>query len=257
MPSNPYLGVLAGSTSLAWQRCDAILQGFVISGSLPSVQPSNPTGTNFAKYLDLGNGLILFKFNFIFDANSVFGTGEHIWAVRLPIPANRASGGADLTDGTVLAWQGSSANPQLTMALRPSLMDPMLGGGSQGMEDYYIQFFVPYLLSMGTGTITSGNTSVTITHALGSTPNAQDISVVPTNTTTTAPGLIYVDTIGSTSFKVNSRTNPGASGLGFSWKARMEPNGTTLLDVLANHTRPWLWASGHQLSGTIMYEGQL
>jgi hypothetical protein len=31
----------------------------------------------------------------------------------------------------------------------------------------------------------------------------------------------------------------------------MEPNGTTTLDVLANHTRPWVWASGHEFSGSI------
>jgi hypothetical protein len=155
VPSNPYLGVLAGTRVLDWVPCDTELRGFVVSGSAPSTQPSNPTGTNFAKYLDLGNGLILFKFHFIFDANTVFGTGEHIWAVRLPVPANRASGGADLTDGTALAWQGTAANPQLCMSLRPSLMDPMLHGGSQGMEDYYIQFFLPHMLAMGTGSISS------------------------------------------------------------------------------------------------------
>lgn len=257
MPSNPYLGVLAGSTPLVWQPCAAELRGFVITGSAPSVQPSNPSGTNLARYLDLGNGLILFKFNFVFDANSVFGTGEHIWAVRLPVPANRASGGADLTDGTVLAWQGSAANPQLTMALRPSLMDPMLYGGNQGMEDYYIQFFCPNLMGMGTGSIANNQTSATVTHNVGSTPSAFDINVVPTATTGTNPGIIFVNNIGATTFQVNVKTSSSSNSLQFSWKIRMEPNGTTTLDVLANHTRPWLWASGHQLSGTILYEGQL
>lgn len=252
-----FTGMPDGYKPLGWRPCDAILQGFVISGSAPTVQPANPTGTNGAKFLDLGNGLILFKFWFIFDANTVFGTGEHIWAVRLPIPANRASGGADLTDGTCLAWQGAAANPQLTMALRPSLMDPMLYGGNQGMEDYFIQFFCPYLLSMGTGSIASASTSTTVTHNLGSTPSAFDIQIMPTATTTTNPGVIYINNIGPTTFQVNTKTAPGAGGLSFAWKARMEPNGTTLLDVLANHTRPWLWAAGHQLTGTIVYEGQL
>lgn len=73
----------------------------------------------------------------------------------------------------------------------------------------------------GTGTIASGSTSVTVTHGLGKTPVAADISVTPTANTTTDPGNLWVDTISSTQFNVNCRTNPGVSGMAFSWQARV------------------------------------
>jgi hypothetical protein len=71
----------------------------------------------------------------------------------------------------------------------------------------------------GSGTITSGNTAVTITHGLAVTPAARNISITPTATTTTDPGNLWVDTITSTQFNVNCRTNPGASGMAFDWQA--------------------------------------
>lgn len=73
-------------------------------------------------------------------------------------------------------------------------------------------------LGSGTATITSGNTTVTVTHGAGVTPNAQDIVVCPTNSPTNDPGHWWVDTIGSSTFKINVRTNPGASGASFAWR---------------------------------------
>jgi hypothetical protein len=194
VPSNPYLGVLAGTRVLDWVPCDTELRGFVVSGSAPSTQPSNPTGTNFAKYLDLGNGLILFKFHFVFDANSVFGTGEHIWAVRLPVPANRASGGADLTDGTALAWQGSAANPQLCDGVA-AVVDGPDAVRRQSRDGGLLH---PVLLPAPDGDGHRLDQPTTrparpITHNVGSTPSAFDINVVPTATTGTNPGIIYVN----------------------------------------------------------------
>ena len=72
----------------------------------------------------------------------------------------------------------------------------------------------------GTGTITSGNTSVTVSHGLDFTPVAADIQVTMTNNPTADPGNVYVDTITSTQFNINVRTDPSTSGAIFSWAAR-------------------------------------
>ncbi len=71
----------------------------------------------------------------------------------------------------------------------------------------------------GTGSIASGSTAATITHGLSVTPAAANISVTFTENPSTDPGNIWVDTITSTQFNVNCRTNPGASNLDFSWQA--------------------------------------
>lgn len=74
------------------------------------------------------------------------------------------------------------------------------------------------LINFGSATITSGNTSIAVTHGLDFTPNAQDIILTPTNSPTTDPGNVWISTITSTQFTINCRTNPGATGAIFSWK---------------------------------------
>ena len=73
----------------------------------------------------------------------------------------------------------------------------------------------------GTGTIADSTTVATITHGLSRTPAAKDIWVTFTENPSTDPGNIWIDTITSTQFNVNCRTNPGASHLDFSWGARV------------------------------------
>lgn len=70
----------------------------------------------------------------------------------------------------------------------------------------------------GSSTITSGNTSVTVTHGAGYTPSANDIVVTPTNNPTNDPGWFWIDTIGVTTFALNVRSDPGVSGAIFSWR---------------------------------------
>lgn len=73
----------------------------------------------------------------------------------------------------------------------------------------------------GTGAILSGTTSIAITHAMGGTPAAKDITITPTNNPTNDPGHIYVDTIGATTFTVRCRADPGAATMTFGWKASL------------------------------------
>ena len=74
----------------------------------------------------------------------------------------------------------------------------------------------------GAGTIANGATSAVITHGLGFTPTAQEIAVTLAENPTNDVGLIYVDTITATQFTVRVRSDPGASGADFGWRANVK-----------------------------------
>jgi hypothetical protein len=69
----------------------------------------------------------------------------------------------------------------------------------------------------GTGTINSGATTATVTHGLDITPSAANIRVTFTENPTNDPGNWWASSIGSSTFVVNVRADPGASNLDFSW----------------------------------------
>lgn len=71
----------------------------------------------------------------------------------------------------------------------------------------------------GTATITSGNTSVTITHGLSVTPTLDDISVIFGEQGTSDYGRFWISSITSTQFTINVSADPGASNLDLAWKA--------------------------------------
>lgn len=70
----------------------------------------------------------------------------------------------------------------------------------------------------GTATITSGNTSISVTHGAAYTPQAYDIVVTPTNNPTNDPGNFWISSVGATTFTINVRADPGTSGATFSWR---------------------------------------
>jgi len=70
----------------------------------------------------------------------------------------------------------------------------------------------------GTGSIANGTTSATVTHGAGFTPTLQQIMIALGENPTNDPGIIWVDTIGATTFRVNCRNDPGASNLDFGWR---------------------------------------
>lgn len=75
----------------------------------------------------------------------------------------------------------------------------------------------------GSATINNGSTSVVVSHACSYTPNARDISVIPTELSTNDPGQFYITNITSTQFTINCRNDPGASNLDISWSVRRTP----------------------------------
>lgn len=79
-------------------------------------------------------------------------------------------------------------------------------------EDYVTE-------NSGNGTITSGSTSVVITHGLSRTPALQDVIITGGENPTNDVGTIWVSTLTSTQFTVNCEADPGASNFDFGWKA--------------------------------------
>jgi hypothetical protein len=73
----------------------------------------------------------------------------------------------------------------------------------------------------GDVTILSGSTSVVVTHGLGRTPQKSELAFTPGENPTTDPANMWIDTITSTQFTINCRTNPGASNLDVSWQANL------------------------------------
>lgn len=78
----------------------------------------------------------------------------------------------------------------------------------------------------GTATITSGGTSIAVTHGIDAynkaSPALGDINIVAGENPTNAPGHIWVDTITATQFTINCAADPGASNLDFGWGVNVE-----------------------------------
>lgn len=72
----------------------------------------------------------------------------------------------------------------------------------------------------GVGVILNGTTSLVVTHGLSLTPDLEDISVTAANTLGSAK-VLYISTVTSTTFTVNSDVNPGATTASFVWAARI------------------------------------
>ena len=69
----------------------------------------------------------------------------------------------------------------------------------------------------GTGTITSGNTSVTVTHGLAETPVSGNCTFVGAENPTNTVGTSWIDTYTSTQMDLNVENDPGASNFDVSW----------------------------------------
>lgn len=261
----PNRGIVPGLKSeVGWQTFDRgndMLRAFAASGT--PTQPALNSATIRAGYTyDRQTGTVVYEGAIQFASDTTFGSSDHVWGLLLPVPAFRSLGGADLPIGNGFAWQGSAGNRN--MGMRATLMDPLIGGGGNNSnEDYYAQFFVPYLLASGTATLV-GTTPTTINHNLGMTPVAYDFTIMPTATTTSNYTHVFVDTITSSQANLTCRATPGASNLSVAWKCRAEPNGSSTLDLLLNSQRPFqaasagatCWASGYVLAWHLRYQAR-
>lgn len=105
------------------------------------------------------------------------------------------------------------SQPNYRLPLDPSIMT-IICDPSGMLSGLVIEYSIT---DSGSATITSGNTSVTVSHDLGVTPADTDIRFVATNNPTNDPGNSWIDTIGASSFQINVRNDPGTSGASFAW----------------------------------------
>lgn len=253
-------GVLSGVSQIGYEDYDPELKAFVPAGvSLPT-DPVLGNGTAYARFNLQPNGRVHYYGALTFGSTSTYGSGDYTWGISLPVPANRSSGGADIPIGDAYIRKALTDDPCSLVNLVPTLMDPLEPGARQSNEDRWMQFFSPYLLAYGTGTITA-TTGNLITHNLGNaatgfTPSAYDVHIVCTETPSTAPGLTYVVSTSSTQVDIGVRTDPGASDLDFAWKIKAEPNASTYLTLLVSYGVPWRQASGHVIGWDVEYEAR-
>ncbi len=78
---------------------------------------------------------------------------------------------------------------------------------------------IHWMAASGLATVASGTTSIVVTHGAGFDPiDARGVDLWPTNNPTNDPGWFWVSSIGGTTFTINVRNNPGATGASFAWR---------------------------------------
>lgn len=255
-------GTLSGlnDANYSYQDFDPFIKAFKYIGS--ATDPVLGNGSAWARFQVKPSGLVHYYGAIEFGSTSTYGATDEVWGLRLPVPANRSSGGADIPIGTAWTRKALTDDPCPTMSLVPTLMDPMPGQAYQTEEDNYAQFFVPYLLSYGTGTITV-TTGNTITHNLGNsasgyTPAAYDVHTIATEVPSTNTGAIICESTSSTQASFAVKADPGASDLDFAWKIRSEPNqtGGVLFTLLMSYGHPWRQSTGHVIGWNLEYEAR-
>lgn len=255
-------GIFPGLNYNGWRDYVPLLRSVVIgSTASASAQPILLEGTAKGRWHKNNQGLVRFSAVFAFQSGDTFGgvATNNTWMVSLPYPANRSSGGADLPIGQAFMWQGPSANPSPNLIGQVSLGDP---AGSwampEGQDDMHCQVFLSKQIAWGTGAFTSGTTTATITHGMGTgyIPDARDIHIVPTNLPSTNPQWINVANITSTTFDVALKASSTTTPVTFSWKIDSDPNNSVTLSLLLNNQRPWIWAAGHVLTIQGSYEAR-
>jgi hypothetical protein len=70
----------------------------------------------------------------------------------------------------------------------------------------------------GSGTIPSGATTIAVAHGLNITPASTDVALMQVGATSLNPGNLYVSALDASNITVNCYSDPGASGLPFTWK---------------------------------------
>ncbi len=102
---------------------------------------------------------------------------------------------------------------------------------SKGTSQATIENHADYERKRGTATLSSGDTSVSVSHGLSTTPSTEDILVTPMQDLGSA-SYCYVDksTIGASSFDIKVDADP-ETHLTFTWQASIKDQNTDSADV--------------------------
>jgi parallel beta-helix repeat protein len=110
--------------------------------------------------------------------------------------------------------EGNHVTGNDTKGIRLTSSSPMTANDVRQNEGFITE-------AAGQGQILDTTTSIAVTHGLDITPEVIDITITGRDTVTNDPGNIWIsDPPGATTFTVNCRNDPGASGFKFVWAVR-------------------------------------
>lgn len=212
--STTLVNAAAGMTTNAWQGMALIITGGAGKGQVRKIV--SHTATTFT----------VIAWDTTPDTTSTYAVGA---AVGLNTISNNkvwaTSSSTKAVDNALALLPNVVRNNESFGTLTPYAWGPLdrpagnLGYSTPNAGDMIGTHLIYQDENKGTATIASGATTVVVTHKLGWTPTAEQVSVMLTNNPTVNPGNIWVDTITSTQFTINVRTDPGTTGATLAWRA--------------------------------------
>jgi len=221
--------VVKGNRIFNWGAAAINLAGTddsVISGNVIS-----EIDTGFGIGINVGTGVtnVIVEGNIIYDAGTVSQKG---WGIRI-LPTGDVTGvvirgnriydsGAGVQDYGILL---NSVSATSEIQIEGNYLEGnvtagiALSGGSvlnSTIKAVRNRGFVTE--SSGTATVTNGNTSVSVSHNLGTTPDISSIQVTPTNDLGNA-AKFWISSVGASTFDINVDADPGGTTATFSWSA--------------------------------------
>lgn len=256
-------GVLPGLDDARWKDYQPEWKATNFgTGGAVTTQPDVGNGTLTGRFIRHPSGIVVANIVLVGGSTTVWGSTADFYIWKLPVTASRSNSGADLPIGSGYVTQGTGGSTQWTQPVVPTLADP--GSTSQGFcrqsdEDNWIQGFANRAcIAAGTFSISTGSTSTTITHNAGVTsgfvPSAYDFIITPTNSASTNPKSIYVDTITATQANINVGASSATTGQTGAWKIRGEPNSTG--GILVQPGMPFAGAEGTVFGFQCIYEAR-
>lgn len=221
-------GALAGLIPTTWKTYKpqvlAVGQNADQSGLTQPFFDTTGGKFQFGRYMRLNDLIVVQIQTSGVGVNTTWGVGDaYVWS--LPIPARRAVPGVAslLPIGEAMCYI-STTEPYPNVPCAATLADPW--PSLNGTQDNYLQLYATQCTSWGSETAWTSTSARTVTHYLGRTPLASDITVTSTayaGSGNTNPW--YVDTIGGSTFAVHTWSDISmTAGAGaFSWKIIAEP----------------------------------
>lgn len=219
-----YTGSVALNIS---QTTDGNFSGrFIISGN--KVRNCGGIGIGLQNSTTVGKSIIAHN---IID--TVQGTGILVNTADTIIESNRIEnwGLRNSSDAAITFAKGATVRGNRfhhdTLTTLPCMPASFTSGGVYVFRDNAAETANPlfagtlYMENTGNASISSGSTSVVVTHGLVIAPQGSEITLTFGGNPTNDVGFPYISSVTSTQFTINVRSDPGAGGLSIGWRAAL------------------------------------
>lgn len=206
--SMPYQGVTIGSNGTSWRVTNEMKAEGGSKGAHTSV---TTTYTVTSQDRFIGANATAGAFTITLPAAAIVGSGFIVGIGKEDATANAVT-----IDGNSTETIGGSQTYVLNIRYQGIEIE------SNGTNWNIIHSFPGEVHSCTStapfeATVASGATFVAVTHSRPYTPHASEIHVIPTNNLGSAAKW-WIDTIGATTFRINTNVDPGVGGATFAWK---------------------------------------